>query len=75
MYAVQPGTLFTLKCIMKTSPFIIIFTSYLTSIPYFAYMLRIAERPMNRIVENTMNYDYPNAMWNIIVTMTTGADH
>ena len=72
MYAVQPGTLFTLKCIMKTSPFVLIFTSYLTSIPYFGYMLRIAERPYDRVLFNDRNFDYPNSMWNIVITMTTG---
>lgn len=72
MYAVQPGALLTLKCIMKTSPFTLIFTSYLVSIPYFAYVLRIAEVPFDRTLGNKMEYDYSNSMWNIVITMTTG---
>ena len=72
MYGVQPGALFTLKAIMQKNPFGLVFTAYFFSIPYFAYMLRIAERPMNRNPDNTMNFDYANSMWNIVVTMTTG---
>ena len=72
MYAVEPGILFTLRCVMETNPFFLIFVAYLGSIPFFAYMLRIAEQPMGRVYDNNMVFDYPNSMWNIIITMTTG---
>lgn len=72
MYAVEPGILFTLRCVMETSPFFLISVAYLGSIPFFGYMLRIGERPMNRVDGNIMIFEYANSMWNIIITMTTG---
>lgn len=72
MYAIKSGALFTLKCLMKTRPFTIIFGIYIASIPYFGYMLRIAERPMDR-VNSSFSFNYQNSMWNVIITMTTGA--
>lgn len=72
MYAVQPGALFTMKSIMIINPLTIIFGLYMASIPYFAYVLRIAERPLERVVEDNFVFDYPNAMWTIIITMATG---
>ena len=71
MYGVNPGALFTIKCVMQKNPMMFILTTYLISIPFFAWMLRIAERPFIR-VEEGRGFDYANAMWNIIITMTTG---
>ena len=74
MYAVRPGLHFTIKCVMKTNPMRLIFSSYLISIPLFAYMLRIAEGPTDRIPSNTTYFTYLNSMWCIIITMATGND-
>lgn len=72
MYAVEPGALFTIKCWMKKNPYIFVFAGFLGSIPFFAWMLRIAERPLTRIDGDALGFDYANSMWHIIVTMTTG---
>lgn len=56
---------------MKENPFLFIFTLYLFSIPFFGWMLRIAERPLIHVDKSNNGYDYANAMWNVIITMTT----
>lgn len=72
MYAVQPGMLFTIKCAMKKWPFGFTFSAYLLSIPFFGWMLRIAERPFSKDDRSGfVGYDYINSMWNVIITMTT----
>lgn len=72
MASIPSGALFTLKCVMKTHPFILIFSGYIISIPLFGYMLRIAELPVTRDLEDVPTYSYPNAMWNIVITIATG---
>jgi len=59
------------KCVMRKNPFLFVFTAYLMSIPFFGWMLRIAERPFVHIDDSSLGYNYANAMWNIIITMTT----
>lgn len=68
----ESGALFTLKCMMQTHPFILIFASYLASIPFFGYMLRIAEMPVARADPSLPTYTYANAMWNAYITIATG---
>lgn len=70
--SVESGALFTLKCMMQTHPFILIFASYLASIPFFGYMLRIAEMPVARADPSLPTYTYANAMWNAYITIATG---
>lgn len=72
MYAVKPDLLFTIKCAVRTNPLTLIFSSYLISIPLFAYMLRIAEGPTDRIPGNTTYLTYWNSLWCVIITMSTG---
>ena len=72
MHAVEPGMMFTVKCIMKKTPFTFVFSAYLLSIPYFAWMLRIAEKPSNQdLTPGYLGYNYANSMWNVLITMTT----
>ena len=68
----KPGVLFALKCIMTTNPITLVLLAYFFSIPYTALMLEVAERPTLRIPNNTMVFNFPNSMWNIIITMSTG---
>lgn len=72
MYAVEAGMLFTAKCVMKKKPLVFIFAAFLASIPFFGWMLRVAERPIFRNFKGELGYNWANSLWNIIITMTTG---
>ena len=71
MYGVKNGLLFTLKCEMKTNPLILLLSAYVMSILLFGYVLRIAERPTDRISGNTTFFTYANSMWLTLATMAT----
>lgn len=71
MYGVKPGLLFTIKSVMKVNPLALIMITYVGSIPLFGYMLRIAERPTDRISGNTTYFTYANSMWCVFLTMAT----
>lgn len=75
---------YVLKCLMKTSPIEILFTSILIYIITFAYAIKVCERPLifAIIQKNKDSPDfslpvgndvsnYYNAMWLMIVTMAT----
>eukprot|EP01017_Pseudomicrothorax_dubius_P037983 TRINITY_DN5636_c0_g1_i5.p1 TRINITY_DN5636_c0_g1~~TRINITY_DN5636_c0_g1_i5.p1 ORF type:complete len:394 (+),score=93.45 TRINITY_DN5636_c0_g1_i5:76-1257(+) len=71
MYAVKPGYLFVIKSLMKAHPFQVLFVALIWSILLFAQALRICERPLNRNDLNMNFGEYKNAIWNVLVTMTT----
>lgn len=71
MLKIQAGVLFTIKCLMKKNPLVVILVIYILSIPYFGFMLRIAEHPLERLEGTTMIFNYANAMWCTIVSMAT----
>jgi potassium intermediate/small conductance calcium-activated channel subfamily N protein 2 len=72
MYACEAGFMYTIKCIMKAMPFTVITCAMCVSLPAFAWMLRICERPIARVPNQPFSYDsYWNAMWNVVVTITT----
>lgn len=56
---------------MKTNPLMLVFFTYIISIPLSGYLLRIAERPTQVFPEFLLAFDFPNAMWSVIVTMAT----
>lgn len=64
--------LFTLKCAMRTNPLSLIFSVLVSGIPTFGYMLYIAERPITRGITDVESYSYPNSMWNMIITISSG---
>eukprot|EP01017_Pseudomicrothorax_dubius_P034560 TRINITY_DN4758_c0_g1_i6.p1 TRINITY_DN4758_c0_g1~~TRINITY_DN4758_c0_g1_i6.p1 ORF type:complete len:400 (+),score=64.40 TRINITY_DN4758_c0_g1_i6:224-1423(+) len=71
MYAVEPNYFFVIKSLMRSKPFTVVSLMFGGSILIFAYALRICERPMVRAVNNYGLASFPNAMWNVVVTMTT----
>lgn len=44
----------------------------LLSIAIFGQAVRICEAPLVRITPDMNHYDYKNAMWAVVLTMTTG---
>lgn len=58
----------TLRWHLTENLFSIMFVSYLLGILVFGYVLRIAERPTNRL-SGSEYWDYANSFWNCIITM------
>jgi potassium intermediate/small conductance calcium-activated channel subfamily N protein 2 len=72
MYGADKGYWFSIKCLMKNNPFLLIVICMGITIAVFGYALRICERPICRGGNCAMDYSYySNSMWNVIVTMTT----
>lgn len=74
---------FVIRCLMKNYPFQIMVMLFVCLVFYFAYLLKISERPLNYAIMmrekiHDPNYfifydlsDYTNCMWLLIITMTT----
>lgn len=56
---------------MRANPAKFIFYAYLLCLPYFAYMLMIAEGPTLNIDGDTMKFTFLNSLWNVIITAAT----
>ena len=70
MNGTYPGSWFAVKCLMKELPYQVLAAVLMAGMFMGAYMLRIFERPM--APHTHMDYgQYGNAMWNVVVTMTT----
>lgn len=71
MLGTRSGILFTIKCTMKANSSQLVFGSFLISIPYFAFMVLVAEAP-TLVINDAIRFTYTNALWNILITITTG---
>ena len=61
---------FSIRCMMKTHPFLIIYCFSLPSFFLFGIFLRVFERPFSDV--SGLNFaSYQNAVWNCAVTMST----
>jgi len=70
MNGVYPGSWFAVKCLLKEKPYHGLAVMLLAGMLVGAYLLRVFERPM--VPYTNMDYGvYANAMWNVLVTMTT----
>lgn len=61
--------MFALKSLMKVYPSFVLLTSLLTSIFLFAYVIRIAERPVPDPIFD-LSY-YMNTLWLSLITVFT----
>lgn len=67
---VYPGSWFAVKCLIKERPYHALAAMLLVGMLVGAFLLRVFERPMEPYTD--MDYGmYANAMWNVLVTMTT----
>ncbi len=48
MYACEANYLFVVKCLMKTTPDLFVYTLMVCSIFYFGFLVSIAEAPLDR---------------------------
>ncbi|TNV83749.1 hypothetical protein FGO68_gene975 [Halteria grandinella] len=62
--------MFALKAAMKQTPMIYIISTLLASIFLFGYQLKIFEGPLSDVSNQNFN-KLSNAMWNVIITLTT----
>lgn len=71
MYGCKADTAFAVRCLMIVNPSIFNTILYLGSILLFAQGIRICEAPIARVTEEMNHFDYINAIWSVILTMTT----
>jgi len=71
-YGTDASTVFVLKAIFKERPYFTLSVCMAISIAIFGLATRTFERPYNKDNGDNQNYDYVwNAMWLIVLTMTT----
>lgn len=68
MYGAKPGTIFSLRCAFKDSPFAFITTIFLVSVILFSFLFRIAEYQIYSLSSLTL---YGNMAWMTVITMTS----
>jgi len=72
MYGADTSYMYAIRCLMKVAPFKVVPMILGLSIAVFGYMIRICERPLNRDPTVDIEFNtYWNAMWCVILTMTT----
>jgi len=78
MYGCQADFAFSLKCLFKDNPLILILIFFFTSSLMFAFQIYLAERYAFRaskyeslLVPNTICNDFFNSFWLILMTITT----
>ena len=71
MFAAQPGNIFTIKCLMRDSPFSVVNALFVGGVTFFGYLLQISESPIRRISKEMDFTSYINACWCTVATMTT----
>jgi len=69
-YGVKANIRFSIKCLFKMQPMLMIAFLLLATLPFIAFLLRITERPFNDI--STMDLGtFSTALWCTAVTMAT----
>ena len=53
MYACDSNYMFVIKCLMKTTPDLFVYTLLVCSIFYFGFIVCIAEAPVDRFLINS----------------------
>ncbi|CAD8210050.1 unnamed protein product [Paramecium octaurelia] len=72
LYACEGNYMFVAKSLMRTSPYTAQSIAMTTLILVFAQAVRISENPLTRNDQNNNNLGkYDNAVWNIIISITT----
>lgn len=78
MHGCEPGYVYVLKCLMKKAPQQVIWVSMALVILVFGYAIKVIERPLiHALITNNPNNtsndlsSYLNAVWCMIVTLTT----
>ncbi|CAD8211313.1 unnamed protein product [Paramecium pentaurelia] len=72
LYACEGNYMFVAKSLMRTSPYTSQFIALVSLICIFGYGVRICENPLARNDPANNNLGrYANALWNIIITITT----
>ncbi|TNV81547.1 hypothetical protein FGO68_gene1047 [Halteria grandinella] len=66
----EANLMFAMKSIMKQRPYLAILIALLVTIFLFGYQLRLFEGPISAASGQDFN-SYNNAMWNVIVTLST----
>mmetsp|Transcript_3248 Transcript_3248/g.2795 ORF Transcript_3248/g.2795 Transcript_3248/m.2795 type:complete len:132 (+) Transcript_3248:817-1212(+) len=72
MYGAENNYIYAIRGLMKSMPFAFSMILLTISILIFGYMVRICERPLNRVETVSQDFNsYWTAMWVVILTMTT----
>jgi Ion channel len=70
MNGCEAGHMFALKSIMKQRPYTFLFYTLVLTIVLFGYQLKVFEGPLSEASNQNFNL-MGNAMWNVIITLTT----
>ena len=70
MNGCDADNMFAIKSIMKQNPYIFISVIVIATIFLFGYQLKVLEGPLSEVSGQHFNY-LQNAMWNVIITLTT----
>jgi Ion channel len=73
MYNCFAGISFGIKCMMEENPLVVVFTTYMISLPIFGFFIRIGERPTWRNTDpGSWNFNsYLDSIWCAIITLHT----
>jgi hypothetical protein len=72
MYGCQANFSFSLKCLFKDNPLLLIFILFSTSSLLFSYAVYLAERNYNSsLCSPSSACTFSNALWLILMTITT----
>lgn len=70
MHGCESDSMFALKAVVKQKPIPILMGALLVTISVFGYQLRIFEAPISEASGQNF-HSYQNAIWNMIITMTS----
>lgn len=71
MYGCEANSLFSFKSMMRKNPFKFNIVLMLIAVIVFGHAIRVCEGPLSRI-DSQMEYNLMSeAMWSVVVTMTT----
>ena len=71
MFNINQNSMYTLRCLIRSHPWNFSFISLFVGITWLAFLLQIAEYPLNRSAYSDWEQSYINTWWLSFVTCTT----
>lgn len=71
MFGAKNDSFFIIKCLLQKRPLFYVFFTIFGSIGVFGYLLMVAEKPLDRVLNSGRPHTFDNSMWEAVCTMTT----